>query len=181
MRNWIVIGIVAGLAAMVLSLLYLIHIQEADTEALALSTPVLYLLASLALISVPTVAWLQRDPDLSKVELGTRQQGVVKRFNTVAWLQRDPDLSNVELGTRQQGVVKWFNPNKGFGFIEQDGGQDFFVHQSEIRHNGFRYLNKDERVEFEASVGHKGPSAKNVVRLDGYEPIAEDDQVPQAS
>ena len=153
MRNWIVIGIVAGLAAMVLSLLYLIHIQEADTEALALSTPVLYLLASLALISVPTVAWLQRDPDLSKVELGTRQQG----------------------------VVKWFNPNKGFGFIEQDGGQDFFVHQSEIRHNGFRYLNKDERVEFEASVGHKGPSAKNVVRLDGYEPIAEDDQVPQAS
>ena len=153
MRNWIVTGIVAGLAAMVLSLLYLIHIQEADTEALALSTPVLYLLASLALISVPTVAWLQRDPD----------------------------LSNVELGTRQQGVVKWFNPNKGFGFIEQDGGQDFFVHQSEIRHNGFRYLNKDERVEFEASVGHKGPSAKNVVRLDGYEPIAEDDQVPQAS
>ena len=79
------------------------------------------------------------------------------------------------------GTVKWFNPTKGFGFIEQDGGQDFFVHQSEIQQNGFRFLNKDERVEFEASVGHKGPVAKNVVRLDGYEPAAEDYQVSQAS
>ena len=153
MRNTIVTGIVAGLAAMVLSLLYLIHTQEADTEALALSTPILYLLAALALVSVPAVAWLQREPSL-------------------------PD---VELGSQQQGVVKWFNPNKGFGFIEQDGGQDFFVHQSEIRQNGFRFLNKDERVEFEASVGRKGPVAKNVVRLEGYEPVAEDYQVPQAS
>ncbi|MDP6384065.1 MAG: cold shock domain-containing protein, partial [SAR324 cluster bacterium] len=51
-------------------------------------------------------------------------------------------MVDIEAG-RQQGLVKWFNPTKGFGFIEQDNGQDLFVHQSEIKLSGFRYLNKD--------------------------------------
>ena len=61
-----------------------------------------------------------------------------------------------------QGTVKWFNDTKGFGFIEQDGGIDVFVHQSEIRMEGFRTLAEGERVEFETTDGPKGPKAMNV-------------------
>jgi CspA family cold shock protein len=60
-----------------------------------------------------------------------------------------------EEGTRRDGIVKWFNPNKGFGFIEQDTGDDLFVHQSEIRQAGFRFLNLGDRVEFELGTGKK--------------------------
>ncbi len=63
------------------------------------------------------------------------------------------------------GLVKWFNPNKGFGFIEQDQGEDLFVHRTEIRNNKFRSLNKDDRVEFEVDRGKKGPVAKNVRKV----------------
>lgn len=70
------------------------------------------------------------------------------------------------LGQRRQGLVKWFNPSKGFGFIEQDSGDDLFVHQSEIQQSGFRYLNKGDRVEFEIGTGKKGPVALNVIRLE---------------
>ena len=67
-------------------------------------------------------------------------------------------------GTRRDGTVKWFNPNKGFGFIEQDTGDDLFVHQSEIRQDGFRFLNLGDRVEFEVGTGKKGPVALKVTR-----------------
>ena len=69
-----------------------------------------------------------------------------------------------EEGTRRDGTVKWFNPNKGFGFIEQDTGDDLFVHQSEIRQAGFRFLNLGDRVEFEVAPGKKGPVALKVTR-----------------
>ena len=69
-----------------------------------------------------------------------------------------------EEGTRRDGTVKWFNPNKGFGFIEQDTGDDLFVHQSEIRQAGFRFLNLGDRVEFEVGPGKKGPVALKVTR-----------------
>ncbi|MBF0279305.1 MAG: cold-shock protein [SAR324 cluster bacterium] len=65
----------------------------------------------------------------------------------------------------RKGIVKWFNPNKGFGFIEQDKGEDLFVHRTEIRNNKFRSLNKDDRVEFEVGHGKKGPVAKNVRKV----------------
>ena len=68
-----------------------------------------------------------------------------------------------EEGTRRDGTVKWFNSNKGFGFIEQDTGDDLFVHQSEIRQAGFRFLNLGDRVEFEVGPGKKGPVALKVV------------------
>jgi len=67
-------------------------------------------------------------------------------------------------GVRCVGTVKWFNPNKGFGFIEQDNGDDLFVHQSEIRQAGFRFLNLGDRVEFEVGSGKKGPVALKVIR-----------------
>ncbi len=60
------------------------------------------------------------------------------------------------------GTVKWFNPDKGFGFIAQDGGADVFVHFSAIEGNGYRNLNENDKVEFEVTQGAKGPNAANV-------------------
>ena len=65
---------------------------------------------------------------------------------------------------RKDGTVKWFSPSKGFGFIEQDFGEDLFVHQSEIRQSGFRYLNLGDRVEYVVGSGKKGPVALKVIR-----------------
>ncbi|WP_321530561.1 cold shock domain-containing protein [uncultured Desulfuromonas sp.] len=64
-----------------------------------------------------------------------------------------------------QGSVKWFNDAKGFGFIEQDGGPDVFVHFSAIQGDGFKSLAEGDRVEFEITDGQKGPQAANVVKL----------------
>jgi CspA family cold shock protein len=64
-----------------------------------------------------------------------------------------------------EGTVKWFNDAKGFGFIEQDGGQDVFVHHSAIQSDGFRTLAEGERVSFEIVDGSKGPAAQNVTKL----------------
>lgn len=62
-----------------------------------------------------------------------------------------------------QGTVKWFNAEKGFGFIEQDGGgADVFVHYSEIQGSGFKSLDEGARVEFEIGQGQKGPQAQGV-------------------
>ena len=71
---------------------------------------------------------------------------------------------------RKDGTVKWFSPSKGFGFIEQDFGDDLFVHQSEIRQSGFRYLNLGDRVEYEVGSGKKGPVALKVIRIRPADP-----------
>ena len=63
------------------------------------------------------------------------------------------------------GTVKWFNETKGFGFIEQDGGPDVFVHFSAIKGDGFRTLTDGQKVEFTVADGQKGPQAENVVAV----------------
>jgi CspA family cold shock protein len=61
------------------------------------------------------------------------------------------------------GSVKWFSNQKGFGFIiPDDGGNDLFVHHSNIDADGYRTLNEGQKVEFEAAEGRKGPEALNV-------------------
>jgi CspA family cold shock protein len=61
------------------------------------------------------------------------------------------------------GKVKWFNPDKGFGFIEREDGDDVFVHFSEIQEEGFKTLDEGQEVEFEITTGNQGkPQASNV-------------------
>ncbi len=60
------------------------------------------------------------------------------------------------------GTVKWFNESKGFGFIEQESGDDVFVHFSEIQGEGFKTLSEGQTVEFEITQGPKGAQASNV-------------------
>ena len=63
-----------------------------------------------------------------------------------------------------QGKVKWFSNVKGYGFIEQEGGQDVFVHYSSIQGEGYKTLEEGDLVSFEVVQGEKGPQASNVVK-----------------
>ncbi len=62
------------------------------------------------------------------------------------------------------GIVKWFSDKKGYGFIEQEDGQDVFVHYSAVTMDGFKTLEEGDRVTFDVEEGSRGPSAKNVQR-----------------
>jgi CspA family cold shock protein len=64
-----------------------------------------------------------------------------------------------------EGTIKWFNSKKGFGFIEQETGDDVFVHFSAIEMPGFRTLSEGERVQFELEENDKGLSAKKVLKV----------------
>ncbi|GAC42597.1 MULTISPECIES: cold-shock protein [Paenibacillus] len=65
----------------------------------------------------------------------------------------------------QTGTVKWFNAEKGFGFIEVEGGSDVFVHFSAINGDGFKSLDEGQRVSFDVVQGNRGPQAENVTKL----------------
>ena len=65
----------------------------------------------------------------------------------------------------EKGRVKWFNAEKGFGFIERDGGNDVFVHFSAITMDGFKTLEEGAEVEFDVVDGAKGPQAANVTKV----------------
>lgn len=66
---------------------------------------------------------------------------------------------------RLTGRVKWFNNTKGYGFIQQENGEDVFVHYSAIQEQGFRSLEEGQAVEFEIAQGPKGPQAEKVIKV----------------
>ena len=66
------------------------------------------------------------------------------------------------MAVQVEGKVKWFNDEKGFGFIEQDGGKDVFVHFSAINGSGRKTLKEGQRVTFEVTQGPKGKQASNI-------------------
>ncbi|WP_047152070.1 cold-shock protein [Aneurinibacillus tyrosinisolvens] len=65
----------------------------------------------------------------------------------------------------ERGKVKWFNGEKGFGFIEREGGEDVFVHFSAIQGEGFKSLDEGQEVEFDVENGQRGPQAANVRKV----------------
>ncbi len=64
-----------------------------------------------------------------------------------------------------EGTVKWFNDDKGYGFIQRDGGKDVFVHHSAINAQGRRTLYEGQKVTMTVTMGEKGPQAENVTPL----------------
>ncbi|MEX0994640.1 MAG: cold-shock protein [Balneolaceae bacterium] len=66
---------------------------------------------------------------------------------------------------REVGTVKWFHNGKGYGFITRDGGEDVFVHYSEIQDEGFKKLVEGQKVEFTVEEGEKGLHATEVIAL----------------
>jgi cold shock protein len=69
------------------------------------------------------------------------------------------------MGEKVEGTVKWFNDSKGFGFIEQQGGKDVFVHFSAIQGEGRKTLHEGQRVTMEVVQAERGPQAENVTAL----------------
>ena len=66
---------------------------------------------------------------------------------------------------REVGIVKWFNNGKGYGFIEREGGDDVFVHYSDISGDGFKSLDEGQKVEFTVADGDKGLQATSVAKI----------------
>lgn len=75
-----------------------------------------------------------------------------------------PRNTSNTMAERETGTVKWFDNEKGYGFIvPEEGGEDLFVHYSEIDTEGFKSLDEDDRVEFTVGQTDKGPNAQDVV------------------
>jgi CspA family cold shock protein len=86
-----------------------------------------------------------------------------------AEVESQADIAETEVqetDSKIEGTVKWFSNPKGYGFISRDGGEDVFVHYSEIQGSGFRSLSAGERVEFVVKQSEKGPRAAEVRSLE---------------
>ena len=81
----------------------------------------------------------------------------LKNQTSKHFVRKEKDMSD-----QVEGTVKWFNDEKGFGFIEQEGGKDVFVHFSAINGTGRKTLKEGQRVTMEVTQGQKGPQAENV-------------------
>ncbi len=81
------------------------------------------------------------------------------------WFYGSTIFISLKEAVNMTGKVKWFNSEKGFGFIEREGGDDVFVHFSAIQAEGFKTLEEGQEVEFEIVEGDRGPQAANVVKL----------------
>ena len=66
------------------------------------------------------------------------------------------------MAERKEGTVKWFNSSKGYGFIQQEDGEDLFVHFNSILSDGYKTLEEGQKVEFTVGEGQKGPQAQDV-------------------
>ena len=70
------------------------------------------------------------------------------------------------MSDKKTGIVKWFDSKKGYGFIEVEGGDDIFVHFSEIQEEGYKSLKDGEKVEFEIQKDDQGERAKSVTKVE---------------
>ena len=93
-----------------------------------------------------------------------RTRGLLHQsFGGGAWFAR---MGKKERQDMAQGTVKWFNPDKGYGFISREDGDDLFVHFSEIQMDGFKTLDEGQKVEFDITTGQNGKlQASNVRKL----------------
>jgi len=97
------------------------------------------------------------------------QERRLARYQPAGWffvfVRAHPDgfeRVNIDMSNQVEGTVKWFNDEKGFGFIEQEGGKDVFVHFSAINGSGRRTLHEGQKVTMDVTQGQKGPQAENV-------------------
>jgi len=108
-------------------------------------------------------------PDAPPQDIPSGSQPVPGRTQGAAYRPDRHNLGPGEAGRgalgMATGTVKWFNDAKGFGFITEEGGEDIFVHFSEIKGDGFRTLAEGQRVEFEVTSGPKGKKAANVRKV----------------
>jgi CspA family cold shock protein len=99
---------------------------------------------------------------LSSIPLANTEYPKKIGFCVIRSWQNPILLGETTMAERTQGTVKWFNGEKGFGFISQEGGDDLFVHYSEIQATGYRSLDEGDKVEFEITQGKKGMQASAV-------------------
>ena len=104
--------------------------------------------------------WLKKQKELFFPVVTERTLRHATRKSTITQL-----ISTKDKIIMLEGTVKWFNEAKGFGFLEQEGGKDVFVHYSAIVSDGFKTLNEGDRVQFEITEGPKGPAAANVSKI----------------
>jgi len=106
---------------------------------------------------VPANKPLRRERPAGKVK--PDEELFRKRKIMVSTVVRDERRRSSKMAT---GKLKWFNNSKGYGFIEQEGGEDVFVNFSAIQSDGFKSLDEGQTVEFEVTKGPKGLQAQNV-------------------
>jgi superfamily II DNA/RNA helicase len=106
----------------------------------------------------------QRDVARLQRALGVRQRLTRPDRSALAYAGVAPEAKEKQTmrSNMPTGTVKWFNAEKGFGFIEREGGDDVFVHFSSIEGSGYKTLDEGQRVEFEVGPGRKGEEARNV-------------------
>ena len=94
------------------------------------------------------------------MRVGVRGGAVATLFRAQGRTSRPTHIQ--EMSEMTQGTVKFFNAEKGYGFISRDGGDDVFVHYSNIAGDGYKSLDEGQRVEFDIGKGKKGDEAQNV-------------------
>jgi len=90
---------------------------------------------------------------------------MVRIFCRLSWVGSEIPKKKEGETVLPRGRVKWFSNSKGYGFIEQEDGEDVFVHFSAVQEEGFKSLTEGQEVEFDIVEGPKGPQAANVVKI----------------